>query len=83
MELDCKKYQARTHRISHGRHGRLSPGTYREYGKEKEDPHRAGDEELPRINWCVSNPPPRIAMVFVLSLMTYTSWQDKTTKSFK
>ena len=33
-----------------GRHGRLSPGTYREYGKEKEDPHRAGDEELPRIN---------------------------------
>lgn len=29
---------------------RLSPGTYREYGKEKEDPHRAGDEELLRIN---------------------------------
>ena len=28
----------------------LSPGTYMEYGKEKEDPHRAGDEELPRIN---------------------------------
>jgi len=49
-ELDCTKCQERTHRISHGRHGRLSTGTYREYGKEKKGPHRAGHEELPRIN---------------------------------
>ena len=40
-ELDRTKYQGRTQKISHGRHGRLSTGTYREYGKEKKRPTKS------------------------------------------